>query len=176
MKPETLIKDGVQYWTMKGLALHLGVTVAKVRYYRKRGAIKRVALPEGVYYHLDEKYELEYSYQVKLVIKEEYNRECYRLREVVRKRGADFWLKKFTAQEMMIIEGISYEELIYRRNAGVYQLKKEKYCFLTDKEWNDLVRRKGKVLQERGWMNAKHGKEWVFKEDYGLADFNDRAL
>lgn len=176
MKKETLIKEGVQYWTLSALARHLGVTLDKMYYYRKRGAIERVALPEGVYYRVDEKYELECTYKVRLVIKEEYNTECYKIREMVRKKGADFWLKTFTAQEMMDIEGISFAELTFRQIAGVYQLKKEKYCFLTDDEWEKLVKKKGKLLEEKGWLGAKHGREWVFKENYGLNEWSDRAL
>ena len=121
-------EDGVEYWTLKALKEYLGVTDNALWYYRRLGALIRVRTERGLYFRVNVGWEIRNSYVLarvergeKVIAKVDDEYEMLRTREIKKEQlKEDDYLKIYTAQEIMRMEGIDDLEVHIRmRNAMV---------------------------------------------------------
>lgn len=171
-------QDGVEYWTLKALKEYLGVTENALWYYRRLGALIRVRTEKGLYFKVNTGWEIRSSYILarvergeKVIAKVGEDSERLRKREVKKEKlREDDYLKIYTAQKIMEMEGISELEFHIRMRNGIYLSRRDgRFMFRTDEEWDRLSEYKKKK-----WPNASHGNHLVFKDSSEYQDKLDR--
>lgn len=152
MKKRGCIKKGdVLYWTLDELSLSYGFSKRQLANYVSLGALVRVRLPEGLYFRIDEGWELvdTWVFAKKAV------------REVVAEKpmSEDDYLWIFAKEEVMCQERIDEEEFDRRVKLKLYLPKGQRWMFRSDKEWKNLTEYK-----REKWSHVTHGDEFVFKK------------
>lgn len=162
-KERHVVIDGVDYYSMEGLAEAVGTSYWSLKKFQHKGAFYRVRTRLGLYYRLDEKWEIRNTRT--LDIKEEYKDEASRHWEMVKKLGSLYGYKWYSATELMQMEGISTGEFYVRCRKGLYyKCRGEYFRYLTDAEFEKIYNYMPKKMKDRGWDKIKHGDDVAYAD------------